>query len=35
MGVGAAAVTAILTPAIAPAVLNMLGFGAIGPVAGK
>ena len=35
VGVGAAAVTIILTPVIAPAVLSTLGFGTIGPVAGK
>jgi len=35
VGVGAAAVTIILTPVIAPAGLSMLGFGAAGPVAGK
>ena len=35
VGVGAATVTVILTPIIAPAVLSLLGFGAIGPVAGK
>ena len=35
VGVGAAAVTIILTPIVAPAVLSTLGFGAIGPVAGK
>lgn len=35
VGISAAAVTIILTPIIAPAVLSTLGFGAIGPVAGK
>ena len=35
VGISAAAVTIILTPIVAPAVLSTLGFGAIGPVAGK
>jgi len=35
VGVGAAAVTAILTPILAPVFLTTLGFSAVGPVAGK
>jgi hypothetical protein len=35
VGVGAAAITIILTPIIAPAILSTLGFGAVGPIAGK
>ena len=35
IGVGAAAVAAILTRILAPVFLSMLGFGAMGPVAGK
>jgi hypothetical protein len=35
VGVGAAAVGAVLTPIIVPAGLSMLGFSAAGTVAGK
>ena len=35
VGVGAAAVAIVLTPITAPAILSTLGFGAVGPIAGK
>jgi hypothetical protein len=35
VGVGGAAVGAILTPILAPAGLSLLGFSAAGPIAGK
>jgi len=35
VGIGVAVVVAILLPIVAPALLGMIGFGALGPIAGK
>lgn len=34
MGIGAAAVSAVLAPIVVPAGLGLVGFGAAGPIAG-
>ena len=35
VGIGVAVIAAILLPIVAPTFLGMLGFGVLGPVAGK
>ena len=35
VGIGVAVVIAILLPVVGPAIIGVLGFGALGPIAGK